>query len=300
MGQANVERLIEYISDRDAIQKKYLKDVMASLDAGERAELEGILEFFLSDYTLEELGEAYFVFLDNVWEETRYFFTEGHYRYSRVAEVEEKVYFNEKYMKQYMVGLQLTGYLWKTHREVHRWYKEKIKTFKGVNYLEIGPGHGQYFLEAIRCQNFTHYTGIDLSTASVNLASRYISRFLDDKTTDYQLICGDFLTYPFDCTFDGVCIAEVLEHTENPEEILRRIYDLTAPGADVYASVPINSPAVDHIYLFRSIEEVLQMSERAGFTVMDHTYTAEIDGISYEEALKKKCTIILSVHLRHA
>lgn len=91
-----------------------------------------------------------------------------------------------------MIGLQLSGYLWKTHKIINSWYKEKLKAFKGNYYLEIGPGHGQYFLEAMNLHNFKHYVGIDLSPTSIELASRYIGKFVEDKTVDYSLICRDF------------------------------------------------------------------------------------------------------------
>ena len=151
MVQTNLKKLIDYIGNKDSLQQKYLRNVIGAMAEEETEELEAILDFFLRDNTIEGLGDAYLLFLDNTWEETKYFITEGHYRHSSVSEVIEKVYYNEKYMKQYMIGLQLSGYLWKTHKIINSWYKEKLKAFKGNYYLEIGPGHGQYFLEAMNC-----------------------------------------------------------------------------------------------------------------------------------------------------
>ena len=299
MVQTHLKKLVDYIGSKDSLQQKYLRNVIEMTTEEEMEELEAILDFFLCDNTIEGVGDAYLLFLDNTWEETKYFITEGHYRHSSVSEVIEKVYYNEKYMKQYMVGLQLSGYLWKTHKIINSWYKEKLKVFKGNYYLEIGPGHGQYFLEAINHHNFNHYIGIDLSPTSIELASRYIGKFVEDKTVDYSLICSDFLEMQFNNAFDGVCIAEVLEHTEEPEKILQKIYDLTAAGGNVYVSVPINGPAIDHIYLFSSVEEFLELVKRVGFVVKDYKYATEVDNISYEEALKRRCTILLAVHLQH-
>ena len=299
MVQTNLKKLIDYIGNKDSLQQKYLRNVIGAMAEEETEELEAILDFFLRDNTIEGLGDAYLLFLDNTWEETKYFITEGHYRHSSVSEVIEKVYYNEKYMKQYMIGLQLSGYLWKTHKIINSWYKEKLKAFKGNYYLEIGPGHGQYFLEAMNLHNFKHYVGIDLSPTSIELASRYIGKFVEDKTVDNSLICRDFLEMQFHNVFDGVCIAEVLEHTEKPEKILQKIYDLTTIGGNVYVSVPINGPAIDHIYLFASIEEFLELVKSVGFVVKDYIYATEADNISYEEALKRRCTILLAVHLQH-
>lgn len=48
---------------------------------------------------------------------------------------------------------------------------------------------------------------------------------------------------------------EVLEHLEEPEKYLNRIYEVTNEGADVYISVPVNAPAIDHIYLFHTLKK---------------------------------------------
>lgn len=199
-------------------------------------------------------------------------------------------------MSQYMVGLQLSGYIWKSHLTMHRWFRNKLKSFAGTNYLEIGPGHGQYFLEAVNMQGFEHYYRIDLSESSLNLTLDWCRRFRKEGIDNYEMILDNFPEHTFEQKFDAVCMSEVLEHLEKPMDHLKKIFEITNDGADVYILVPINAPAIDHIYLFHNVEEVFDMVKDAGFTIKDHICSTGND-ISYEKAVKKKSAVNLALHL---
>ena len=51
-------------------------------------------------------------------------------------------------------------------------------------------------------------------------------------------------------------MGEVLEHVEQPEVFLRRIADLAKDDAYIFITTCINAPAVDHIYLWRTTDEL--------------------------------------------
>ncbi|MBI3812840.1 MAG: class I SAM-dependent methyltransferase, partial [Nitrospinae bacterium] len=54
-----------------------------------------------------------------------------------------------------------------------------------------------------------------------------------------QLIKGDIFKMPFkDEKFDVVWNGGVIEHFENPSEIIRKMAVLTRPGGCVFVSVP--------------------------------------------------------------
>ena len=59
----------------------------------------------------------------------------------------------------------------------------------------------------------------------------------------------------------------------------------------------INGPTIDHIYLFRSVEEVLDMVEQAGFKIQDYICATE-GNASMEKAIKKKMTIDIAMLLK--
>ncbi len=291
------DELVKIISDENPRQKKYLNEVFRDLlSDSEKNALEQILVILSEEYSIEELASDYLMLISDTMLETKFFIENGRYRYSSLKEVNEKVYQNEEYMTRYMMGLLLSGYLWKNHIEINRWYRKTIKTFQGSRFLEIGPGHGLYFLEAVSLGRFDEYTGIDLSQSSINLANKYLNDNLPEDHKKFELICGDINTYEIERLFDAVCMSEVLEHVEKPEELLKRIYDITTDKPDIYISVPINAPEIDHIFLFRSIDDVLSLVEKTGFRVCDSFYVTS-NGTSYEKALKKRIAVNLALHL---
>ena len=84
--------------------------------------------------------------------------------------------------------------------------------------------------------------------------------------------------------------SEVLEHLEDPAAALDVLGKLLAPGGRIFINVPANSPAPDHIYLFRNPEELVQMMEGLGFRVLQ-TFFAPITGATMERARRQELTI---------
>ena len=230
--------------------------------------------------------------------ETKYFVENNSekYRFHSLEEVENQVYRNEKYMSKYMLGLQISGYVWSNHREIHRWWKDLILNFSGENYLEIGPGHGQYFLEVLQRQQFKQYYALDISETSLKQTEEYISS-REPYLTNYKLLQGDFFEIELKQKFDAVSLSEVLEHVENPEQMMRKIYEITTDSANIYVNVPINAPEIDHIYLFHTVEEVINLVEHVGY-IVKNKFVVTGNGIPYEKAIKRKSAINLALWLR--
>ena len=123
---------------------------------------------------LQKLADAY-VFITNLTiGESFYFKEHGTYRYSSFAEVDKYVYSDTEKMTKMMLGLSLAEYLWETLLRVNRFSRNVIKTSYGENYLEIGSGHGKYFLEACRAGHFKNYTAVDVSPASVTMTENAV------------------------------------------------------------------------------------------------------------------------------
>ena len=297
MGKLTNE-FIEYVSNKNVMQEKYLKSFWEEVDVGELGELEDILAFFSKTYSIEEIGDAYLLFVEDTMNETKYCVENNseRYRFHSLDEVEDKVYGNAEYMSKYMLGLQISGYVWSNHREIHRWWKNIIPHFNGENYLEIGPGHGQYFLEALEQQRFKKYYALDISETSLKQTKAYID-MKAPAVDNFELIQGDFYKIVLEQKFDAVSLSEVLEHVEEPERMMRKVYEITSDSADVYVNVPINAPEIDHIYLFHNVEEVISLIESVGFIVKDKI-VATGNGIPYEKAVKKKSAINLALWLK--
>ena len=69
--------------------------------------------------------------------------------------------------------------------------------------------------------------------------------------------------------YDMIVMCEVLEHVEQPLWLLQNLRRMLAPGGRAFVSVPVNAPVVDHIFLFRTVEEVMTMVRQAGFEILE-------------------------------
>ena len=70
-------------------------------------------------------------------------------------------------------------------------------------------------------------------------------------------------------SFDAVVMGEVLEHVEKPDVFLRRIAELAKDDAYIFVTTCINAPAVDHIYLWRTTDELEEMILANGLEIVE-------------------------------
>ena len=99
--------------------------------------------------------------------------------------------------------------------------------------------------------------------------------------------------------WDSIVISEVLEHLEEPERALRNVASLLADDGRILITTPVNCPMPDHIYLFRTPEEVLELVAAAGLEVMENTTFATL-GMTEEKARKRKLPIACAIIARKA
>jgi len=71
--------------------------------------------------------------------------------------------------------------------------------------------------------------------------------------------------------FDCIMCSEVLEHTEEPEKALMNMHSSLRDQGRMFLHIPINSPAPDHIYLWRKAEEIEDLVENNGFVIESFT-----------------------------
>lgn len=287
-----IQQFLSRVESRNELQKKALSKVLANLSIEEKDKLEQVLEYYIEKYGFDYTVESYLILIEDTLRETKYFVEHGHYRCSTFEEVSQNVYFNDDYMSKYMLGLAISGYLWTTHLKMHRNFVTILAQVKeGNQYLEIGPGHGQHFLEAVNTQKFNNYLGIDLSPASVKNTIDFVERFVKkDEKHNYQVLCKDFFELENEDQFDMIVMGEVLEHVEKPQKLLQKLYQVLSENGRAYITVPVNAPAIDHIYLFRTVEEVKDMVCQCGFKIID-TYIVTANEVPLEKVIKKRMVI---------
>jgi 2-polyprenyl-3-methyl-5-hydroxy-6-metoxy-1,4-benzoquinol methylase len=97
--------------------------------------------------------------------------------------------------------------------------------------------------------------------------------------------------------FGSIVFSEVLEHLEQPEQALQTIRRLLAPGGRAFINAPVNSPAPDHLKLFRTPEEIIDMIQDAGLAV-EQTLFAPTNGLTLAQARKRSSTISTAAIVR--
>jgi SAM-dependent methyltransferase len=267
---APVDELIASISEQYPVHRAFLDQAIAGASEEEKSRLGSYVEFCLAKgLDLDYLAECYLTILGDTIEEQLYFRDNGHYRHSTFDEVAASVYHDRDYMDRYMYGLAITNFLWPNHVQMARFMRETLPKGRNGRYLEVGPGHGFLLLSALEVGAFDDVLGVDLSAASVEQTRTIIDHFYPDAPARVEL--RDFLeaTDLEPSSFDAVVMGEVLEHVEQPEVFLRRIAELAKDDAYIFITTCINAPAVDHIYLWRTTDELEEMITSSGLTITE-------------------------------
>ena len=112
------------------------------------------------------------------------------------------------------------------------WYPQRVlMNIKGASsVLELGLGHG--YTTSIFSNNFERHVVLEGSPAIIQ---NFKDRFPD---CDVQIIETYFETFNTDERFDVIVMGFVLEHVENPFEIISRYKNFLSPGGKFFLAVP--------------------------------------------------------------
>lgn len=266
--------LAEAIVEGNPLHSDFLHASLKAMSDDALASLQEYVEYCTSrGKDVAYLADCYNTIVNDTRDEQFFFLKHHRYRYSRFADVADKVYFDEAYMNKYMYGLALTAFLWPNHAKMYEFFVATFPNGQRGSYLEVGPGHGYYLLRAAELGNFDVLTGIDISPTSVAMTQDILSHLGAAGPANIHIVEGDFLAIADagerrDC----VVMGEVLEHVERPELFLQAIAGLSDRNTHVFVTTCVNAPAVDHIYLFRTTKEVEELIDRCGFEITGKCY----------------------------
>lgn len=181
------------------------------------------------------------------------------YKYSSFNEVEERVYNNPMMDDYYLDGLAFSQYLWPNHYKMNRFLVEGLGSLGSVRRaIDVPCGTGVQSWLARRHSTIHSTTLCDLSAYSVNYARKLHSHF--DEEGDWEVFHSP--VEKCEGEFDLIINGELLEHLEEPEEMLKTLERLLAKDGVIYLTTAIFAAAIDHIYMFRSAQEVRDMLKR--------------------------------------
>jgi 2-polyprenyl-3-methyl-5-hydroxy-6-metoxy-1,4-benzoquinol methylase len=293
-----IDDLTASILDRNPLQSDFLADSLREVGDEELRDLDAYLKFGLaSGLDIPYLAECYDLIVKDTLREQMYFMRHGKYRYSSFAEVADSVYFDDEYMRKYMHGLALTSYLWPNHRTLHRYFVAQVPTNQAGRYLEIGPGHGMYMVSAMRKSAYEYFDGIDISPTSAQMTNDVLGSGRFGEFENYKVFEQDFLEGTIaDQSYSAVVMGEVLEHVEQPGVFLETIARIATDDAFIFITTPINAPAIDHIYLFASWNDIETLVTDSGLKVADKLLVP-YPGLSVEESQEERLPINVAMVL---
>lgn len=108
-----------------------------------------------------------------------------------------------------------------------------VPALRSQRILDLGAGKGYFLLDVAR-------EGIDVEGLEYNPAYVERARLLL-RNAGYNVIVtegpGESVPYQ-ECSFDFVNASEVIEHVQDPEQVLREVFRILTPGGSAYVSIP--------------------------------------------------------------
>jgi hypothetical protein len=148
----------------------------------------------------------------------------------------------------------------------------------------------------MRLSAYEKYYGVDLSPTSVLMTNALLkSRFFGDFS-NFKIEEGDFLKWDTQQKFDAVVMGEVLEHVESPELFLRKIAEITGAKSYIFVTTCINSPAIDHIYLFKDYDQINDIVDDSGLYIKNKLLIP-YNNLTLEDSARQKLPINVAMVL---
>lgn len=112
------------------------------------------------------------------------------------------------------------------------WYPKRIlmSTMDATSILELGVGHG--FTTNIFSNNFDRHVVLEGSPAIIQ---NFKEKFPE---CDAEIVETYFENFYTDEKFDVIVMGFILEHVDNPHEIIRRYKHFLSPGGSIFLAVP--------------------------------------------------------------
>jgi 2-polyprenyl-3-methyl-5-hydroxy-6-metoxy-1,4-benzoquinol methylase len=269
-----LQKIINLISQQNPLQKKRIRNFLRSQnreywDFAEN--LSGILNysFLVDDDKRKQAASAYNkMCMDFLREQIRFRKT-GVYLINDASVAADQVYDDIVVMRYYMVGLLISYLFWPNHYELFRFFKNNLSYAKSAkSFLEVGVGHGLFTSHMLRSFPDIQATAVDISETSIKTAKEILNTFQVNEN-DINFIHGDYLEVNFEGNgFDFIIMGEVLEHVNNAPDFMARTKKLLNKGGSIFLSTCANSPALDHVYHFKSADEIRSLIQGHGFDII--------------------------------
>jgi len=299
----NIEMIKRLIYKKAPFQKKKLESFFLKQDKKYMNDFEDFLSSYINYLNKNGLDieygiNAYIKMINDMFKSQIKFMRTGKYPIDTTNDAIDNVYNDKKEMLSYMIGLAISQYLWDTHYEMFNHLKDELlKNKQNIKeYVEIGPGHGLFLKNAIDILNKNvNMTAIDISPISLNISKSIIKYFYPNKKINF--INEDMLNLDLNSKCDFIVMGEVIEHVENPDLLLKKIYNMLNKKGKAFLSTCVNCPAIDHVYHFKTIEEIRELLQKSRLKI-ETEKILPVENLPMADIVKQRITINYSVIVR--
>lgn len=203
---------------------------------------------------------------------------QGRYACEAFSQAYQEVYGQAEVMLGYYLdALAFSTAFWPNHLEIACFYRDRfLQSLPSQGRaVELGVGHGVYTALLLTQRPAWTALGLDISPHALTYASSALAGF-EERV---QLRQGDAREPDLpDGLADAVVCGEVLEHVEDPEQLLKQLWRIAGPQACYFITTAANAASRDHIYLFDNVEQIRAMLSHCGFLIMEERVIVIGDG----------------------
>ena len=223
--------------------------------------------------------------------EQMHFLRNNEYRLSKIEDAIREVYSKPEIMQPYMNGLLISQFVWTNHTAANAMFVSDFipRVAQSGNLMEVGPGHGMFLTMAALESPDSIIHAWDISDSSLQDTVSILRKLginHEIHTKECDLVAANLPKNQF----DAIVCSEVLEHTDQPELALQNLTDALKPNGVIFLNVPVNSPAPDHLTLWRHPDEVKDYYQSTGLK-LDHFASFPGSGMTLEKAISQKVDI---------
>ncbi len=262
--------ILQEIKTQDPLHAKTLKHPISESKDYDRLRNHIYSYFKRSGINAKTVAGDYLHMVGDMRREAGYFMLYDKYSCKNQQEAFKKVYSRPEVMRYYMNALLISQLLWIHHFNMLQYFKKTLSiSNKCDDYkvLDVGAGYALFsWIVKSKRPDFGKITILDVSDDSLEMAAKMLGR----KQITYLNYGLFFLGHELE--YDLIILGEILEHLDDPLATLRKAVSHLSERGMIFLTVPINAPAIDHVYLFRDRLAVLKMIKSAGLQwVSAHT-----------------------------
>jgi SAM-dependent methyltransferase len=298
-----LEQVLRYIQQNDSLHYKKVKKNIEELTHTYESELNALLSLLVQFFnnrslSAEKVAGDYLRMVDDMRIEGIHFKKNKKYTCDNQHQAFLNVYSKPEIMEYYMNALLLSQLLWTHHFKMLMFFSNQLlESFLSTvkNVLDIGPGHGFFsYLVIENLKSINDIDVVDISVGSLEMTKAIIG----DANGKIKYFNRDIFKYESSKKYNLIILGEVLEHLDEPLLILEKLRSMLSENGYLWLTTPTNAPAIDHVFLFRSKKEIVDLLNTANLEVV-HEFGCFAEDVDEQMAARFDISYLYGAFLKN-